>query len=85
MACTGEHHSLALSDDGDVYAFGRADNNQLGLGDGVDHHTSPKEVSHFTGIMYLVVWEGVRKSSVVLYDDRSRRAMRVITRFAAAR
>ena len=43
---TGEHHSLALTDDGDVYAFGRADNNQLGLGDGVDHHTSPKEVTH---------------------------------------
>ncbi len=40
----GEHHSLALTDDGDVFAFGRADNNQLGLGDGVDHHTSPKEV-----------------------------------------
>lgn len=43
----GEHHSLALTEDGDVYAFGRGDNNQLGLG--VDIEPTPTKVSTVRG------------------------------------
>eukprot|EP00967_Tisochrysis_lutea_P074674 scaffold100460_cov27-Tisochrysis_lutea.AAC.1 len=44
----GEHHSLALTEDGDVYAFGRGDNNQLGLG--VDIEPTPTKIPSLTGI-----------------------------------
>ncbi len=40
----GEHHSLALTEDGEVLAFGRGDSNQLGLGDGEEQHLSPVKV-----------------------------------------
>ena len=38
----GEHHSLALSDEGEAYAFGRGDNNQLGFDDGTDQQLTPR-------------------------------------------
>ena len=40
--CGGEHHSLALTASGEVYAFGRGDNNQLGFNDGTDQETTPR-------------------------------------------
>ncbi len=44
MLCGGEHHSLALTDDGAVYAFGRGDNNQLGFGDGTEQQLEPRRI-----------------------------------------
>jgi alpha-tubulin suppressor-like RCC1 family protein len=46
----GEHHSLALSATGQVYSFGRGDNNQLGLGDGTDQEVTPRLVPALEGI-----------------------------------
>lgn len=46
----GEHHSLALTDDGAVYAFGRGDNNQLGFNDGTDQEVTPRKVPALDGI-----------------------------------
>lgn len=46
----GEHHSLALSEEGEVYAFGRGDNNQLGFDDGTDQQLTPKLVDGLRGI-----------------------------------
>ena len=46
----GEHHSIALSDTGEVYTFGRGDNNQLGYGDGTDQQLSPRRVPALEGI-----------------------------------
>jgi len=41
----GEHHSVALTESGDVYAFGRGDNNQLGLADGAEMHPAPVQAA----------------------------------------
>jgi len=46
----GEHHSLALSEDGEVYAFGRGDNNQLGIDDGTDQQLTPRVVDGLRGV-----------------------------------
>ena len=46
----GEHHSIALSTDGEVYTFGRGDNNQLGFGDGTDQQLTPRLVPALKGI-----------------------------------
>ena len=46
----GEHHSLALTADGAVFAFGRGDNSQLGLGDGEEQHTRPVKVGGLAGV-----------------------------------
>ena len=46
----GEHHSLALTDDGSVYAFGRGDNNQLGFDDGTEQQLTPKLVPALAGV-----------------------------------
>ena len=46
----GEHHSLALSESGETYAFGRGDNNQLGFADGTDQQLTPRKVPALVGI-----------------------------------
>lgn len=46
----GEHHSLALTSEGAVFAFGRGDNSQLGLGDGEEQHLSPVKVQGLAGV-----------------------------------
>ena len=48
--CGGEHHSLALTAAGEVYAFGRGDNNQLGFADGTDQQLAPKLIPALKGI-----------------------------------
>jgi len=50
MLAGGEHHSLALTTRGDVYAFGRGDNHQLGLGDGVQQQPTPTLVAALCGV-----------------------------------
>ena len=46
----GEHHSLALTADGEVFAFGRGDNNQLGFADGTDQQLTPRAIPALAGI-----------------------------------
>ena len=46
----GEHHSVALTESGDVYAFGRGDNNQLGFADGTDQQLTPRLVRALAGV-----------------------------------
>ena len=51
----GEHHSLAVSEKGEVFSFGRGDSSQLGLGDGSDQKLCPTKVENISdmGIMKL--------------------------------
>jgi regulator of chromosome condensation len=46
----GEHHSMALTADGEVYTFGRGDNNQLGFDDGTDQQLTPRLVPALAGV-----------------------------------
>ncbi|KAL3892546.1 MAG: hypothetical protein SGPRY_015028, partial [Prymnesium sp.] len=46
----GEHHSLALTEDGEVYAFGRGDSGQLGLNDGCELEPTPRRIESFEGV-----------------------------------
>ena len=46
----GEHHSLALTADGEVFSFGRGDNNQLGYDDGTDQQLEPRAIPALKGI-----------------------------------
>ena len=46
IAC-GSQHSLALSDIGDVFSWGRGFEGQLGLLDGVDSSSVPQYIPHF--------------------------------------
>ena len=48
--CGGEHHSLALTLDGEVFSFGRGDNNQLGFDDGTDQQLEPRAIPALKGI-----------------------------------
>jgi regulator of chromosome condensation len=48
--CGGEHHSLALTSSGEVYAFGRGDNNQLGFADGTDQEVTPRLIPSLSGV-----------------------------------
>ena len=48
--CGGEHHSLALTEDGAVYAFGRGDNNQLGFADGTEQQLTPRRVEALAAV-----------------------------------
>jgi len=61
----GEHHSLALTKDGQVFAFGRGDNNQLGTGDGSDMHTSPVKLDALDGIHIRKVASGSNQNVAV--------------------
>ena len=54
----GEHHSLALTEEGQVYAFGRGDSSQLGLGDGADQHLSPQKVEGLADVRIRKVTSG---------------------------
>ncbi len=53
VACS-YFHTIAVTADEKVYAFGRNDLGQLGSDDGIDKHT-PHPVSFFSGIPVLAV------------------------------
>ena len=61
----GEHHSLALTDEGEVYAFGRGDSNQLGLGDGADQHVTPVKIDGLGGVRIRKVTSGSNQNFAV--------------------
>ena len=48
--CGGEHPSLARTESGEVFAFGRGDNNQLGFADGTDQQLTPRRIPALEGI-----------------------------------
>ena len=39
----GEHHSIALDNEGNVYSFGRNDNGELGLGENVTDRVAEED------------------------------------------
>jgi len=61
----GEHHSLALTDSGEVYAFGRGDNNQLGFGDGTEQQLAPRLVDAFDGVAVRKLSSGSNQNVAV--------------------
>lgn len=61
----GEHHSLALTEEGQVYAFGRGDSSQLGLGDGADQHLSPAKVEGLADVRIRKVTSGSNQNFAV--------------------
>jgi regulator of chromosome condensation len=61
----GEHHSLALDAEGQVYAFGRGDSSQLGLGDGADQHLSPQKVEGLADVRIRKVTSGSNQNFAV--------------------
>ena len=67
----GANHSLALTADGDVYAWGSNEHGELGLGDDVDAATTPARVPRPPdGAAYVAVSAGYAHS--VLTDARGR-------------
>ncbi|TPX64449.1 hypothetical protein SpCBS45565_g05868 [Spizellomyces sp. 'palustris'] len=46
----GEHHTLYLDDKGDVYAFGRGDSGQLGLGNTVERQKTPVKIPTLSNV-----------------------------------
>lgn len=61
----GEHHSLALTDAGEVYAFGRGDNNQLGLGPGHDCEPTPVLVEALADARIYAISSGSNQNMAV--------------------
>jgi len=61
----GEHHSLALTEEGEVFAFGRGDSNQLGLGDGEEQHLCPVKVEGLADIPIRKVTSGSNQNFAV--------------------
>ena len=49
-AACGELHTALLAGAGEVYTFGRGDNNQLGFEDGTDQQLTPRRVPALQGI-----------------------------------
>ncbi|KAK4336924.1 hypothetical protein RND71_043530 [Anisodus tanguticus] len=47
--CSGQHHSIALDDKGNVFAFGRHEYGRLGLGNVKEDATQPKMIETFKG------------------------------------
>jgi alpha-tubulin suppressor-like RCC1 family protein len=63
----GHYHSLALTDDGDLYIWGRNDTGQLGLGD-LSPRGTPTVVSALSNVAVI---SGGRNHSAVALDDGS--------------
>lgn len=61
----GEHHSVALTEDGDVYGFGRGDSHQLGFGDGTDQETTPRRVMALEGVAVRKLASGSNQNVAV--------------------
>jgi len=61
----GEHHSLALTDDGAVYAFGRGDSHQLGFADGTEQSTTPRLISALDGVRVRKLASGSNQNVAV--------------------
>ncbi|KAG9413681.1 hypothetical protein AC1031_012908 [Aphanomyces cochlioides] len=69
----GEWHSVALTDDGSIYAWGFGEEGQLGLGD--DRNTSfPLEVTALSGTSPISVSCGATHTVVITAQEVSRRA-----------
>jgi len=57
QVAAGSSHSLALTDDGDVYSFGRGNVGQLGHGDTADQAT-PKLIDALDGVVETLLYDG---------------------------
>lgn len=54
----GEHHSLAINEDGEVYSFGRGDSGQLGVEDGTEQEATPRRVASLEGVRVRTIRSG---------------------------
>eukprot|EP00743_Colponemidia_sp_Colp-15_P002521 GILK01002733.1.p1 GENE.GILK01002733.1~~GILK01002733.1.p1 ORF type:complete len:871 (-),score=95.60 GILK01002733.1:101-2677(-) len=69
VAC-GHFHSLALTDKGDLYAWGRGTSGQLGVRKGSDVETVPRFLNCFSGIAIQAVACGAAHSLALSEDGR---------------
>jgi len=66
----GEHHSVALCGNGDVYTFGRGDYGQLGTNDGAETAEEPVLVRALQGKAVRKVCCGSHQTAAVTADGR---------------
>lgn len=67
VAC-GEHHSLVLTDKGDVYAWGRGFEGQLGLSKSISMASTPSYIKSFYGKPVSYIAAGAFYSLAITKD-----------------
>lgn len=67
IAC-GEYHSLALTNNGDVYAWGRGFEGQLGLTRNVETSSTPKYIKFFSNKKVIYIACGAYHSLAITSD-----------------